>query len=479
MADFDKDAYTQNLETQLLDLADQLNRLQRKFDDQTLYQLAPMAYDDRIPPPEVVELVGASQVSGATKVAIRWVRPSDPNISHFEIWAKRLAYDSESWFQVLAVADSPASFTITADKDTPVVFSIRTVMKNGLALDLNACPTVTANIYLAVSEVPDESIGDAKLDRTTDPINILDGDINSLSFSKVTGVSIEDSDIVSVSFSKCTSVSISDSDIGTLHANQLIFSGQTLNIDSGITYSGSGTFTISSTGGLALSAGRKLSMNGNTIEINGGTLDIGASGLAISGGGTLSVSGATSLASLQISGVACIGPGRSGSFVGINAVNNSSFNTETGSAGGYQIKGTTVINADRDGSFADCEASGEFKMDGSTVINASRIFVGTSVNVDGTVDGAGGFYVDGTQVINPSDVFVSPGGIDTAGNINTTSAFKVSGTQVVGAQGSAVVAASESHACGSFAQVNDALDNLGIIINLLRGRLQGHGLIAT
>jgi hypothetical protein len=135
------------LEQQYLELADRLKRLENNLNTVPLYQLPPFEYDTRVPLPGNVELLDAQAMSGSTKVAVRWTRPTDPNFSHIEIWVRRTAYDNENPFKVAEATESPAIFTVASDQDTLSVAYLRPVMKDGLGVDLAACPTVAFNIY--------------------------------------------------------------------------------------------------------------------------------------------------------------------------------------------------------------------------------------------------------------------------------------------------------------------------------------------
>jgi len=154
------------LEQQYLELADRLKRLESNLNTVPLYQLPPFQYDTRVPLPGNVELLDAQAMSGSTKVAVRWTRPTDPNFSHIEIWVRRTAYDNENPFKVAEATESPAIFTVASDQDTLSVAYLRPVMKDGLGVDLATCPTVAFNIYQFVvdtSLIADGSITSNKI----------------------------------------------------------------------------------------------------------------------------------------------------------------------------------------------------------------------------------------------------------------------------------------------------------------------------
>lgn len=193
-----------SLRSKILELADRLTKLESTRADSRLYQLSPVDADIRVPSAENVELISSEALSGATKVAIRWVKPDDPNIDRFEIWVSRTAYESSTPYLAISVKDSPAAFTVTADRDTSAVAYIRTVMKNGLGTDLNASPTVSFNVYEYVpsTEIPDGSVTDNKLDRVTaQRVLIRNSDLDRVTANRIV---INDADIGNLSVSKLT-----------------------------------------------------------------------------------------------------------------------------------------------------------------------------------------------------------------------------------------------------------------------------------
>jgi hypothetical protein len=111
----------------------------------------------RVPYVQGAQLVSSNATNGSTAVAITWFNPDPPNVDHFEIWVKRASYSSENPYLAVSCQDSPATFAVTADKDTAVVAYIRTVAKSGLGTDLGSSPTVTFNVYQQVI-IPDNTI---------------------------------------------------------------------------------------------------------------------------------------------------------------------------------------------------------------------------------------------------------------------------------------------------------------------------------
>jgi len=102
---------------------------------------------------------------------------------------QRTAFQSENPYQIAAVDDAPAAFTITTDQDTAALMTVRTVMKNGLSTDLRSSPTAAVNVYKFVATAADiaaGAIGDSHFDRlTANKIVIANADISSLNASKI------------------------------------------------------------------------------------------------------------------------------------------------------------------------------------------------------------------------------------------------------------------------------------------------------
>ena len=93
------------------------------------------------------------QKPGAVTCSMSWESPVDPNIGHFNIFARHQANRNEQWSLVGASAGSPAEFVIKVDENTAVVFAIQTVMKNGYGSPIAECPTVTAQVTVDTSQL--------------------------------------------------------------------------------------------------------------------------------------------------------------------------------------------------------------------------------------------------------------------------------------------------------------------------------------
>ncbi len=304
--------------SKILELSDRLDRIEGQQQNQPLYQLAPMEADSRVLPAENVELVSASQTSGATKAAIRWVRPADPNIDRFEVWVKRTSYDSDSPTLVASVQDSPACFTVTADKSTAAVAYIRTIMKSGLGTDLNASPTVTFNVDVPTSAPTAGSVGDSSLDRVSaDKVQIVNADVVDVGFAKITDVLITNAMIDSLAVSKITG-----------------WSGASISLGAGLTWTGTGTFIITADNGISVLA-----------DI------VGYGDIVMQGGG--------------------------------NLISSSRFSCGSSTGDGYYV-GTIIIDKDRNMTPANVDVSGAYKVGGNVIVSSTRIANFVSLNIGGT-----------------------------------------------------------------------------------------------
>ncbi len=168
-----------SLQSQILEISDRLDSISRRG-EVPLYQLPPFEYEIGVPSVQNLEILGVTQDVGVTHAAISWTGASDPQVERYEIWAKNVSFQSDRPYQVADVTDAPATVQLTSDRDTTVVLSVRTIMKNGLSTSINIAPTVTTAITqtpLSAADIADGSIGDAKLDRVTDPIIIDTADI--------------------------------------------------------------------------------------------------------------------------------------------------------------------------------------------------------------------------------------------------------------------------------------------------------------
>lgn len=133
---------------QTQNLSDQLTTVTGLGNLVPLYQLNPVDGDARVPGANNVKLLGSTNSSGVTAVAIGWLKPSDALIDRFEIWVQRTAYTNTNPYLAASTVDSPASFQVTSDQNTVCIATIVTVLKNGLRSDFKSSPTVTFNVFV-------------------------------------------------------------------------------------------------------------------------------------------------------------------------------------------------------------------------------------------------------------------------------------------------------------------------------------------
>jgi len=281
------------------------------------------------------------------------------------------------------------------------------------------------------------SVGDAKLDRTTDPINITANDISSVNASSITGQItagqidsitagqitglIQANQINTITFGQVTSVVINDSHIGTIHVSNLVFSGESVNIDAGITYSGTGTFTISSAGGLSITAAGGLSVTGGDVTISASRkLSMAGATIELDGG---SITGAVSFPNyIDVSSYVRVSSGGLGFYIGSTKVidNAAKLWPSAIDAGSGSITGGIITGDQFQGTNFSIDSSGNLTANSLTSYSAVTGYTGIYV-------GSGGAY----QAIDSSAKFIGQGGVDTSGVVDGASGFKVNGTEVI------------------------------------------------
>jgi len=244
-------------DSRIMELADKLNQIERNLRESPLYQLPPFPTDGDIPLPMALQLVSSIAVSGATKVVLNWIKPPNPNIDHFEVWVQRTAFQSENPYQIAAVDDAPAAFTITTDQDTAALMTVRTVMKNGLSTDLRSSPTAAVNVYKFVATAADiaaGAIGDSHFDRlTANKIVIENADIGSLNASKINAGYIAAGRLdVTVAYISDGAM-IANAIIGNAHIADLSvekLTAGTATFNSGVVFQGTGYIQVTLSGGI-------------------------------------------------------------------------------------------------------------------------------------------------------------------------------------------------------------------------------------
>lgn len=173
-----------DLEGEMFDVSDRLDRLQVKREGQ-LFEVPPFDYETAVPLAEELQVLSQTQEIGTTHAVISWSNPDPGRVDHFEIWAKNATAQSDQPYMIASVEAPPAAFSLESDQDTSVAVQVRTVMKDGLGSTLAQSPSVGLSITHAPPDIPDGSIGDAKLDRITDPIQITAADITSLNADQI------------------------------------------------------------------------------------------------------------------------------------------------------------------------------------------------------------------------------------------------------------------------------------------------------
>lgn len=142
--------------------------------------IASFDFDVRVEPVGGIEKVFESQQFKETHIILRWLDVVDPRVAKYEVWGRNISNQNEAPFKITEVRSSPASFSITADEDKSIALLVRTILDDGRGTDLNASPSVGTSIILdplGSGDIGDGTIGDSKLDRSTDPIVVTSADI--------------------------------------------------------------------------------------------------------------------------------------------------------------------------------------------------------------------------------------------------------------------------------------------------------------
>ena len=265
-------------DSRIMELADKLNQIERNLRESPLYQLPPFPTDGDIPLPMALQLVSSIAVSGATKVVLNWIKPPNPNIDHFEVWVQRTAFQSENPYQIAAVDDAPAAFTITTDQDTAALMTVRTVMKNGLSTDLRSSPTAAVNVYKFVASAADiaaGAIGDSHFDRlTANKIVIENADIGSLNASKI------NAGYIAAARLDATVIYISD---GAMIANAIIGNAHISDLSADKLTAGTINAAVITVNNLDASKITTGTLSANYLS--SGTANVGVGGLTVNGTG--------------------------------------------------------------------------------------------------------------------------------------------------------------------------------------------------
>lgn len=136
----------------------------------------------RVPYPRNFRTISETTSIGTTHIVASWTEPERVDlVDHYEIWTQNVTGESQELRHLDDFNRAPAAFEVKSDSDVTVVAFLRPVMKDGTSIPALDCPTIAFNVTVTESitagDIADESIGDAKLDRTTDPIVVGTADI--------------------------------------------------------------------------------------------------------------------------------------------------------------------------------------------------------------------------------------------------------------------------------------------------------------
>jgi hypothetical protein len=356
-------------EIRIQDLEGKMRRLESTLSNIPNFQLPIVGGDTRVPYVLEAQLVSSNATNGSTAVAITWLNPDPPNVDHFELWVKRASYSSENPYLAVSCQDSPATFAVTADKDTAVVAYIRTVAKSGLGTDLSSSPTVTFNVFQHVI-IPDNTI-------TTTMIQDAAITTAKIGNAQITNALIAN---LAVNNAKINDLAANKITAGTFVAG-VIYAGQidtpqlnagTINVALVLNAATINTGVFNCTDGLH-----------NAVTIDGTNLikvfDASTSGFSQLKFDRLHVINGSNTADYLYSGVV-LGDGT---------------NTNQMTANGWQINGTgsNVISASTTG--------------GGTVLTLTDGTHTVTLNANGTVDTTVSYKVNGTKVVGAQGAAVS------------------------------------------------------------------------
>lgn len=167
--------------------------------------------DNSFSPEEVVLADSVVGPSGFLAI-LTWLDSPNPNVTSYEVWIEYQEVEETS--KVLTVEGSPASFTLNVETQQAVRAIVRpwsSILEEGLPLE--ECPSTAFVVdppILDGADLETGSVGDSKLDRTSgDKIVIIDGDVQSVSATKITG-QITAGQIQSIQADQITGAILSD-----------------------------------------------------------------------------------------------------------------------------------------------------------------------------------------------------------------------------------------------------------------------------
>lgn len=126
------------------------------------------------------QVLSTSQDVGVTHAVLSWVQPRSPEVVGYELWVSGLTQGVPEPVFLREVSRAPAAIQLNADTNVVVTVYLVPKLRDGRQLSPDGSPSVTIDITqspLTAEDIPDGSIGDSKLDRTTDPIVVTNADI--------------------------------------------------------------------------------------------------------------------------------------------------------------------------------------------------------------------------------------------------------------------------------------------------------------
>ncbi len=165
-----------------------LEEAQREREPEARFQqIAPFQRKElNVPQAQNFQVLSQTQDILVTHAILSWQQPRDPNVAAYELWVSGITEGVEEPVFLREVTKSPASVQVTADADVTAVLYLVPRMKDGRRIDPSSGPTITLPIVkepavgpgsITSTELADGAVGDAKLDRTTDPIVVTNADI--------------------------------------------------------------------------------------------------------------------------------------------------------------------------------------------------------------------------------------------------------------------------------------------------------------
>lgn len=200
----------QQLRSQILELSERLDSLQRNRD--TEIEVVPTLEDDpSVPRVTNLQLVGFSGTTQLDEISVSFEVPSGaPNfrdIEGYEIYTRGTTNIQSEYSLLTTVTRSPIVIPIASNVTGVMTIAIRTQMKNGLGSPVEASPTLTVDISalnatiaagsIGTTELADDAVTQAKIaDLAVGTAQIQDlavtnAKINSLVANKITAGTLQ------------------------------------------------------------------------------------------------------------------------------------------------------------------------------------------------------------------------------------------------------------------------------------------------